>query len=70
MKMEIIQEQLKRWGEVIVRTTSGQVFEFHLGDTTFDTARRVITFRGPDAEYVIDGDAIESFKMHWSHPEG
>ncbi|MEW6046589.1 MAG: hypothetical protein AB1609_08915 [Bacillota bacterium] len=67
--MEVVQEQLKQWGEVIVRTVSGQVFEFHLGDTSFDPARRLITFRGPDAEYVIDGDSIESVKKHWSHPE-
>lgn len=69
MKMEVVQERLKQWGEVIVRTLSGQTFEFHLGDTSFDATRRVITFRGPDAEYVIDGDSIESIKTHFSHPE-
>jgi hypothetical protein len=69
VKMEIVQEQLKRWGEVIVRVASGEEFEFHLGDTHFDTERRTITFRAGDAEYVLDGDAIERIKMHWSSPE-
>lgn len=67
MKMETVQQQLEQWGELIVTTEAGDVFEIHLGDTKFDKERRAICFTTPDAEYVIDGDTIESVKKHFSH---
>lgn len=70
MKMETIEELLKRWGELIVTTSGGQTFELHLGDTTFDAGRRVITFKSSGAEFILDGDSIESVQMHYSHLAG
>ena len=67
MKMEAVEKQLKVWGELIVTTDAGDTFEIHLGDTKFDSQNRVITLTTPDAEYLIEGDAIESIKMHYSH---
>jgi len=67
MKMDAVQEQLKQWGELIITTDAGDTYEIHLGDTTFDTKNRVITFTTPDAKYVIGGDSIESVRMHFSH---
>ncbi len=69
MKMELIQESLAQWGELSIYTASGQVFELHSGDTTFDTSSRVIRFTSADAKYIIDGDAVDVVKMHYSHPE-
>mgnify|MGYP000859672486 FL=1 len=69
MKLDVIQEQLKRWGEVMIRTASGEEFELHLGDTTIDTEKRLISFRSADSEYILDGDSVERVKMHWSHKD-
>lgn len=67
MKMELIKEYLEKWGEVIIRTSSGQVFELHIGDTSFDKENRVIKFTSADSKYVMDGDSIEVVQMHASH---
>ncbi|GIM45039.1 hypothetical protein DNHGIG_05880 [Collibacillus ludicampi] len=67
MKMEAIQEQLKEWGELIITTDAGDSYEIHLGDTKFDMTSRVITISTPEAEYILDGDSIESIKKHYSH---
>lgn len=67
MKMELVKQALGEWGEVIIVTSSGQAFELHTGDTTFDTTNRVIKFTSSDAKYLIDGDSIEIVKMHYSH---
>lgn len=48
-------------------TDAGDEYEIHLGDTTFDTENRVITFTTSEAKYMIGGDTIESVKMHFSH---
>lgn len=69
MKLEVIEEQLKRWGEVMIRTASGEEFELHLGDTTIDREKRLISFRSADSEYILDGDSVERVKMHWSHKD-
>ncbi|HEY8531327.1 MAG TPA: hypothetical protein VIL08_03680 [Limnochorda sp.] len=69
MKMEIVHEQLKRWGELLVTTAAGQTFELHLGDTHFDYDKRVFSFRASGAEFIIDGDCVESIQMHFSSPE-
>jgi len=68
VKMEVVHEMLQEWGELIVTTAGGQSFEMHLGDTKFDLDRRLITLRGSQATYVIDGDAIESITKHYGHP--
>lgn len=67
MKMESVHEQLKQWGELIITTDAGDTYEIHLGDTTFDVDKRLIKFTTPDAEYVIEGDSVESVKKHFSH---
>ncbi|BDG58913.1 hypothetical protein [Caldinitratiruptor microaerophilus] len=67
MKMELVQRQLQQWGEVMVTTSSGQTFELHLGDTQFDTQQRIIRLHTPDADYMIDGDAIDVVKWHLGH---
>ncbi|MBE3577799.1 MAG: hypothetical protein IMX00_08920 [Limnochordales bacterium] len=69
MKLEVVQEQLKRWGEVMIRTASGEEFELHLGDTTIDLEKRLISFKTTDAEYFIDGDSVERVMVHWSHKD-
>lgn len=67
MKMELVQRQLQEWGEVMITTSSGQTFELHLGDTQFDTQQRIIRLHTPDADYMIDGDAIDVVKWHLGH---
>ncbi|GGJ11959.1 hypothetical protein GCM10010885_21670 [Alicyclobacillus cellulosilyticus] len=67
MRMEAVQEQLQQWGELIITTAAGESYEIHLGDTTFDVAKRVIKLSTPDAEYLIDGDAVENVKKHYGH---
>ncbi|GMA64351.1 hypothetical protein NZD89_03200 [Alicyclobacillus fastidiosus] len=67
IKMEEVQEQLQHWGELIITTDAGETYEIHLGDTEFDKENRVLQFTTPDAKIVIDGDTIESVKMHFSH---
>ncbi|HLS89390.1 MAG TPA: hypothetical protein VK008_07155 [Sphingobacteriaceae bacterium] len=69
MKMEKVQELLNKWGELIIYTSGGQVFEIHIGDTQFDTENRLIHLQGPDSKYVIDGDSIEVVKQHYGHQE-
>lgn len=68
MKMEDVQNELKRWGELIVATSAGEAYEIHLGDTEFDTQTRLIRLKTPEAEYLIAGDSVESIKKHYGHP--
>ncbi|WP_054950677.1 hypothetical protein [Numidum massiliense] len=67
MKMEFVKQALDEWGEIIIQTSSGQSFELHTGDTTFDTDQRVIQFTASNAKFFIDGDSVEILKMHFSH---
>jgi len=67
MKMELVQKELKAWGEVIIVTASGEKFELHLGDTQFDMENRVIRLQTPTSKFVIDGDAIDVVEMHLGH---
>lgn len=69
MKMEAVLHELKQWGEIIIITSSGQKFEIHLGDTQFDTENRVIRLKTPEADYVIDGDSVETVVKHYGHPD-
>lgn len=68
MKMEDVQNELKRWGELIVTTAAGERYEIHLGDTEFDTHARMIRLKSPEAEYTIHGDSVESVTKHYGHP--
>lgn len=70
LKMEIVQKQLQQWGELIITTSAGDEFEIHLGDTEFNTSERLIMLRAPEAEFVIDGDAVETIKKHYGHSAG
>lgn len=67
--MEFVEQQLKEWGEIIVHTEGGATYELHLGDTTFDMENRVIYLKTSDAQYVIDGDSVESITKHYGHKE-
>ncbi|MBE3590806.1 MAG: hypothetical protein IMW98_08300 [Firmicutes bacterium] len=67
MKMEAVENELKHWGEIIVTTAAGDAYELHLGDTTFDAKSRMIKLTTPEAEYLIDGDAVENIKKHYGH---
>jgi hypothetical protein len=67
MKMEAVQERLKQWGELIITTASGERYEIHLGDTTFDFQQRLIKLSTPEGDYLIDGDTIENIKQHYGH---
>ncbi|MDI3270063.1 MAG: hypothetical protein QJR00_05095 [Bacillota bacterium] len=67
--LKVLEEELQRWGEVIVRTASGAMFEFHRGDTQIDHENNLIRFKSSDAQWIIDGNSLEVLKMHWSHPE-
>ena len=67
MKMEAVREQLTQWGEIIITTSSGEIYEIHLGDTKFDFDQRAIVLTTPEAEIIIDGDAIENVKKHYGH---
>lgn len=70
MKMEIVQQQLQEWGELIITTASGESFEIHLGDTEFDAEQRMIILKVPEAEYLIDGDSVETITKHYGHKGG
>lgn len=67
MKMEAVQQELQRWGELIITTAAGETYEIHLGDTEFDTQARLIRLRTPEADYVIAGDSVEAIKKHYGH---
>lgn len=67
MKMETVQKELQHWGELIITTDAGDVYEIHLGDTKFEMDSRVISFRTPNADIAIAGDSIESIMKHFSH---
>lgn len=67
MKMEAVEHELKQWGELIITTEAGESYEIHLGDTEFDTSRRVILLTTPEQEFVIDGDSVASIAKHYGH---
>lgn len=67
MKMEAVQKELQQWGEIMITSDAGDIYEIHLGDTTFDFQTRTIKLTSPDADYLIDGDAIENIKKHYGH---
>jgi hypothetical protein len=68
MKMEEVYQELKNWGELMITTSAGQIYEIHLGDTQFDLQNRVIRLKTPDSEHVIAGDSVEAIKKHYGHP--
>lgn len=70
MNMETVKAELERWGEILVTTAAGQGYELHLGDTEFDLKTRLIYLKTPAADFVIDGDSVESVKKHYGHPSG
>lgn len=67
MKMEVVEQELQAWGELIITTASGESYEIHLGDTVFDTKKRMIRLNSPDAHYLIDGDSVENITKHYGH---
>lgn len=68
MQLELLQEELKQWGELIITTATGDTFEIHLGDTLkFDTQRNVLHLNTPEAQYMINADGIEEVKKHFGH---
>lgn len=67
MKMEFVQSELQQWGELLITTDSGQKYEIHLGDTTFDTNTRMIRIKGEHSDYVIEGDAVAAIEKHYGH---
>lgn len=68
MKMETVQAELRGWGELLVTTSAGESYEIHLGDTAFDFDARMIRLKTPDADFVIEGDSVESIQKHYGHP--
>jgi photosystem II stability/assembly factor-like uncharacterized protein len=60
MKMESVQEQLTKWGELIITTDAGETYEIHLGDTKYNSNQQAIILTTPEAEFIIDGDAVEN----------
>lgn len=69
MKMEIVKKHLEQWGELIISTASGERYEIHLGDTTFDLENRIIRLTTPTAIYEIEGDTVEAIEKHYGHKE-
>ncbi|MEW8977436.1 MAG: hypothetical protein AB2385_03440 [Symbiobacterium sp.] len=67
MKMELVEQELRTWGEILITTSGGQHFEIHLGDTEFDRENRVIRLKSPQALFVIDGDSVETIQKHYGH---
>lgn len=67
LKMETVEAELKSWGELMITTEAGDVYEIHLGDTVFDYSTRTITLKGPNSQYVIDGDCVEAIQKHYGH---
>lgn len=68
MKMEDVQTELAKWGELMITTSAGQSYEIHLGDTEFDTQNRVIRLKTPHSLFVIAGDSVEAIQKHYGHP--
>lgn len=69
MKMEIVQDELKEWGELIITTDAGESYEIHLGDTEFDLERRLILLQTPDQKLVIDGDSVAAVAKHYGQKQ-
>ncbi len=67
MELEAVKRELEDWGEIIITTAAGERYELHLGDTEFDMENRIIKLTTPNAEYSIDGDAVENVKKHYGH---
>ena len=67
--MEAVKKELETWGELIITTASGERYEIHLGDTTFDAETRTIRLTTPSAHFVIEGDSVESIEKHYGHKE-
>lgn len=65
--METVEHELKQWGELIITTEAGESYEIHIGDTEFDTDRRVILLTTPQEKYVIDGDSVAAIAKHYGH---
>lgn len=69
IKLETVQEHLKSWGEIMITTGAGEVYELHIGDTQFDLQNRLIILQTPQARYIIDGEDVSSITMHYGHRE-
>lgn len=70
MKLNVLEKELKQWGELILTTAEDHVFEIHLGDdVNFDTENDVLHIKTPQATYMIDADSIEYVTKHYAHKE-
>lgn len=70
MKLNVLQEELKQWGELILTTAEDHVFEIHLGDDlNFDNQNNVLHIKTPTATYMIEADSIEFVTKHYAHKE-
>lgn len=67
LKMETVEAELKKWGELMITTEAGDTYEIHLGDTVFDYATRTITLKSPDSQYIVAGDSVEAIQKHYGH---
>ena len=54
---------LEKWGEIVIRTASGQTWEVHAGDEPIFEPFG-IAFRTPDAEHLILYEHIERVTTH------
>ncbi|MEX1112626.1 MAG: hypothetical protein WEC84_04130 [Candidatus Andersenbacteria bacterium] len=63
---EYIKSKLQQAGEVMIKSTEGQMFELHLHNTSFDDARRMIEIDAGTEVYWINGEEIA---YAWIHKE-
>lgn len=70
MKLDVLEKELKQWGELILTVAEDHVFEIHLGDDLeFDHENKLLRITTPNAMHMIAEDSIEIVTRHFAHQE-
>lgn len=63
-----VKELLNEKGEIIVTMDSGERFELHKWDVSFDEfGDGVMEWDTGDQQFMLDAEAVESVEVHASH---
>jgi len=64
MDVKTIKQALDEKGELMIKTDSGEVFELHKHNVTFEESAGLIHIDGGDELYWIDASKVEYYWIH------
>ena len=59
-----LKKALEDYGEIMIKTDSGSIFELHKHNVTFDDSTKTIIVDAANEIFWIDSDKIEYYWIH------